>query len=402
MEDGLLNKIKREMNLVYPEAVKFRHLLHRYPEESSKEYRTADFIEKVLQEWEIPYRRVANGTAVIAQIQGTQAGSSCIALRADMDALPLEENVDVPYRSEHSGFMHACGHDLHMANLLAVGIVLKKLQPCFAGTIKLFFQPAEEIGEGAQKLVAAGALESPKVEAVLAAHVSEALPVGDISVKPAESTLACSNFRISLSSPGGHASAPDKTADIVLAAAKIILELQSIPGRKISHLEPAVITVTSIHGGTCSNVIPKELVLMGTIRTLRNSLQKDIYHHIETVLRAEEQLTGVKAEAAYCLRANAVYNDENMTKRFFAYTQKLLGEEKVKLSREPFNASEDFYVFSNEVPAVFYLWGVSRQPAEAAPLHSPLFTAEDEALKTGILAMTGAALDFLSEETAIS
>ncbi len=391
--------IKALADEIYPELVMLRHTIHANPELSDQEFETAALVEMVLTRWGISYTRLPNSTAIIAQIRGNREGGASIGIRADMDALPVEEDTGLAYASRYKGVMHACGHDVHTVNLLGTGYLLSKLKDHFAGTVKLVFQPAEETGGGAQDILDFGVLEQPKVTAFLAAHVSEEVQTGRIQVKAEEVMLASSEFSITLTGRGGHGSAPHRTDDIILAAAKIILELQSITSRKINHFEPAVITVGTIHSGTRSNIIPQELRLTGTIRTQNNSLREEIHEHITTILQANELVTGVKAAAAFRLGSGAVYNDPALTREFIAAAAAAIGQEQVEIAKFPGNGSENFYRFAKAVPSVFFRIGVNPNPAAGIePAHSPRFTADDEALKTGVTVTTAAALAFLQKE----
>jgi len=395
MED-LKNKIHGFVENIYDELVLLRHTIHENPELSNEEYQTAALVEKMLTAWNINYTRLPGSTAIIAEIHGSLAGNNSIGIRADMDALPIDEETDVKYASKNKGVMHACGHDIHTVNLLGTGYVLSQLQDNFAGIVKLVFQPAEEIGGGAQEILDFGVLKNPTVTAFLAAHVSEDIQVGQIEVKAEEVMLAASGFTIQLSGRGGHAAAPHATDDIILAAAKLIVELQSIPGRKISHVEPVVITVGSIHSGTRSNIIPKELVLAGTIRTQNNALHEEIHEHIKNILGAQELMTGVRGTATFRMGSGAVYNDPTLTKEFIAIASSVIGKDNVLIAKFPNNGSENFYRFAKEVPSVFFRIGVNPDLLKSIePAHSPKFTAADEALKTGVRVTTAAALAFL-------
>jgi len=210
--------------------------------------------------------------------------------------------------------------------------------------------------------------------------------------------LSNQEYQITLTGRGGHASAPHQTDDIVLAAAKLIIELQLIPGRKINHIEPAVITVGSIHGGTRGNIIPKELVLIGTIRTQNSSLRQEIHQHINNILKAQELMTGVKGTAAFRMGSTAVYNDPTLTKQFVATAANLIGDDNIIIAKFPNNGSENFSRFSKAVPSVFFRIGVNNDSLEKIePAHSPKFKAADEALKTGVSVMTAAAIAFLQQ-----
>lgn len=355
---NLKTRIQAATEAVYEQIVALRRIFHANPELSNEEFKTAGLVEKTLDAWHISYTRLPGSTAVIAQITGLLSGDNSIGIRADMDALPIQEETALEYASKRSGVMHACGHDLHTANLLGVAYVLSQIKDEFGGTIKLIFQPAEEIGGGAQEILDFGVLDKPKVSAFLAAHVSEDLPVGQVQIKAEEVMLASSQFTIRLVGRGGHASAPHQTDDIVLAAAKLIVEMQSIPGRKINHLEPAVITVGSIHGGDRGNIIPKELTLNGTIRTQNSALREEIHGHINNLLRAQEIITGVKGTAEFRLGSGAVYNDPSLTNLFTQVVSNVIGVENIKTAKFPNNGSENFYRFAKEVPSVFFRLGV--------------------------------------------
>lgn len=392
----LNNKIHVIVEKIYHELVLLRHTIHENPELSNQEYKTAELVEKVLTAWKIHYTRLPNSTAIIAEVTGSIKGENSIGIRADMDALPISEDTGVDYASKNKDVMHACGHDIHTVNLLGTGYVLNQLKDNFAGTVKLIFQPAEEIGGGAQEIIDFGVLTNPTVTAFLGAHVSEDVQVGQIQVKAEEVMLAASSFTIELTGRGGHASAPHQTEDIILAAAKLIIELQSIPSRKITHMEPAVITVASIHGGTRSNIIPKELVITGTIRTQNNKLHPEIHEHIQNILKAQELITGVQGTALFRMGSGAVYNDPALTKEFIATAANVIGNHNILMAKFPNNGSENFYRFSKEVPSVFFRIGVNNNSLEhIEPAHSPKFTAADEALKTGVRVMTAAAIAFL-------
>jgi len=398
--EGTMNDLNKKIQVlveqIYNELVFLRHTIHENPELSNEEYKTAAFVEKMLTAWKINYTRLPNSTAIIAEIKGSITGNNSIGIRADMDALPIDEDTDVDYASKNTGVMHACGHDIHTVNLLGTGYVLNQLKNNFAGTVKLVFQPAEEIGGGAQEILDFGVLTNPTVTAFLGAHVSENVKVGQIQVKAEEVMLAASQFTVTLNGRGGHASAPHQTDDIILAAAKLIIELQSIPSRKINHIEPAVITVGSIHGGTRSNIIPKELVLSGTIRTQNNKLHQEIHEHIKNILSYQELITGVRGTAFFRMGSGAVYNDPILTKKFITTAANLIGNDNIVIAKFPNNGSENFYRFAKEVPSVFFRIGINNDLLESIePAHSPKFTAADEALKTGVRVMTAAAIAFL-------
>jgi amidohydrolase len=392
---ALCGRIKKLCGEIYGQVVEIRHALHQNPELGYKEYQTAALIESYLKKWGVPYSRLPRSTAIIAKADG-RAGGRCVAIRADMDALPIQEETGLSYQSRSPGVMHACGHDLHTANLLGVCYIINNLRDEFSGSIKFFFQPAEEIGGGAQEIIDGGGLENPKVAAVLAAHASEGIPVGKIRVKAQETMLASTGFAIALSGRGGHGAAPHQTDDIILAAAKFVAELQSIPSRKHNFLDPSVITVCSIHGGTAGNIIPKELTLSGTIRAQNGRLLPKIEESVKTLLTALEMTTGVKGAAFFRRGSGAVYNDPDLTETFTGAAAKIIGAENILKAEFPVNGSENFFLFSSRVPSVFFHFGVAEEDAVAQyPAHSPFFLASDQSFMTSLPVTAAAALAFL-------
>lgn len=395
---SLQERIKAETEAIYAELVALRHTIHANPELSNQEYETAALVEKTLASWNIEHTRIPGSTAVIATVKGALEGRNSIGIRADLDALPIQEETGLDFASKRDGVMHACGHDIHTVNLLGTSYVLSTLKEHFAGIIKLVFQPAEEIGGGAQEILDFGVLENPAVTAFLAAHVSEDIPIGQVQVKTEEVMLAASQFTIHLTGRGGHASAPHQTDDIILAAAKLIVELQTIPGRKINHLEPAVITATSIHGGERSNIIPKEVAILGTIRTQNSGLREEFHRHITTIVEAQEMITGVKGTAAFRFGSGAVYNDPSLTDVFIEAAASSIGRKNVLIAKFPNNGSENFYRFAKAVPSVFFRLGVNNDPnQQVEPAHSSKFKAADEALKIGVQVTAVAAIAFLQK-----
>lgn len=394
--DSLYATIREIVEEIYPELVRLRHVIHANPELSNQEYETARLVEKTLASWGIHSVRVPGSTAVIAQIQGDLPGKNSIGVRADMDALPIQEETGLDYGSQRMGVMHACGHDIHTVNLVGTAFVLSRLKGSFGGTVKLVFQPAEETGGGAQEILDFGILDNPPVTAFLAAHVSEDLSVGKVQVKAEEVMLASSQFTINIRGKGGHAAAPYLTEDIILTGAKLIVELQSITTRKINHFEPVVITVGSIHGGERGNIIPKELTIIGTIRTQNSALHEEIHTHICSIARGLEIISGAKIEISFRLGSGAVYNDPELTDIFREAATGSLGAENVVLAKYPNNGSENFYRFAKAVPSVFFRLGVKDKYAEKVePAHSSKFQASDEALETGVKVTTAAVLAFL-------
>lgn len=394
----LTHKIINLTEEIYPALVPIRHKIHENPELGYQEYKTSELVAKTLESWQIPVEKIPGSTAVIAYIKGQLNSDKSIVIRADMDALPINETSGVPYASKTPGVMHACGHDVNTVNLLGTAYVLSHLKEHFGGTIKLIFQPAEEIFGGAQEFIDYGVLENPKVSAILAAHVNARYPVGTVVVKAGATNMAASSFEVILQGRGGHASSPHATEDIVFAAAQMILELQAIPRRKLNHIEPAVITVVSIHGGDKNNVIPNELRFTGTVRAQEYKVHQIIQDEMHKILKVQEIITGVKGSLDFKFEGQAVVNDPELTQVFIEVATALLGKDQIVIVDKPTNGSENFALFSEKVPAVYFrIGGTARGDTAVAFAHSANFKVEDEALKTGVAAMAKAAIKFTEQ-----
>lgn len=389
-------QIRALVREIEPALIEIRHQLHRHPELSNQEFHTAGRIEETLRRWGVEYRR-NDSTAVLGLIHGSRPGPT-VGLRADIDALPIEEQSGVPFSSCEAGAMHACGHDLHTTILLGVAYVLSRNND-FAGTVKLCFQPAEEVGGGVEALQALGLLEAPVPEAFLALHVHPDTPVGTLHVKPGAMMCASSGFRVAFTGSGGHASQPHQTEDTVLSAAKFITDAQIVTSRLINQAEPLTITVSTIHGGQAgrANIIPKRVDLEGTIRTPKRETHAAIHEDLRRIIRAIELTTGVKGEITFRNGSDAVMNDPRLTELFLKGAAELLGAENVSVTPAPYMGSDNFARYGKFAPSVYFSLGIQKPDAETVHgLHSPFFTADDAAIRTGTAALTRGALDFLS------
>ena len=292
--------------------------------------------------------------------------------------------------------MHACGHDFNTANLLGTAYILNSLKGGFSGTIKLLFQPAEEIFGGAQELLDYGVLRNPAVSAILAAHVSSRYPVGKIAVKEGFINMAASSFAVILRGPGGHAAAPHRSVDLILAAAKLIEAMQLLPGHKVNHIDPGILVVSHIEGGSAGNVLPEKVRFSGTIRAQERAVHELYAAEIRKLLRVQRFLNGIEGILEFSFKGEAVYNDLTLTQFFCEETALLLGEAQVIRIAKPTNGSENFALFSAKVPSVyFHIGGKGRNDREVSAVHSPTFRVEDAGLSTGMRVLAKAALAVL-------
>ncbi len=369
-----------------------RRALHEYPELRYAEYRTSALIRRTLDELGIPYRHPVAETGVVAQLGTGEA--PCIALRADMDALPLEEELDVPFRSRIPGQMHACGHDLHVAMLLGAARILKEREGELRGTVKLIFQPAEEGGGGAARICAEKVLEQPRVESILGLHVWADLPVGVIGSRAGTMLAASGSLEITISGKGGHAATPHLAADPVATAAKLIVELQTIVSRELDPFDPGVVSITSIHGGDAFNVIPGEVRLTGTIRSLTSAG----YRHLQERIR---EMAGHIAAANRCEVTVSfpdphyppTLNDPALWQRVRSIAAGMLGEDAVR-EVPPLLAGEDFAFYCEHAPGVFVGVGVRREGDDGAfGVHHPQFDPDEGAMPVGAALHAAYALD---------
>ena len=329
-------------------------------------------------------------TGVVALLEGKVPGP-CVLLRADMDALPVHEMNDVPYRSTVEGVMHACGHDCHVAALLATARVLKRLGPLERGSLKLVFQPAEEGGNGALAMIEDGVLESPKVDTAFGLHVWNHLDVGKIAVTPGPFMGAVGGFKARIIGVGGHGAIPHEARDPVLAAAHVVTALQQIVARNVDPLEAAVVTVGSIHGGDAFNVIPEEVSLEGTLRCFDPALADALPGHIERVVTHTAEAFGCRAEIEVEMMMRATVNTPEMAALVRDVAEGIVGKANVVEMKTL--GSEDFSEFLHRVPGCFFFVG-SRNEAKGRvhTHHSASFDIDEDALPLAVEMLAAVAL----------
>lgn len=384
----MLQKIKSLTKKNATLLTEIRHHLHAHPELSFKEYETSRFISNKLSEWKIENKVMAE-TGVVGLIEGKNPSKKIIALRADMDALPITEQNNVDYRSQHNGVMHACGHDVHTTCLLGAAKILKELKDDWEGTVKLIFQPGEEKNPGgASIMIKEGVLEDPKPAAIAALHVHPGLPVGKLSFRSGLVMASADEIYITIRGKGGHAAAPHLTTDTILVASQIIISLQQIISRNRNPLSPSVLSICSFQGGNSTNVIPAEVKLMGTFRAMDE----------EWRYKAHELITKQTLEIAHALNAEAeikidvgypaVYNNSGVTTNAAALAEAFVGKENVEETELRMGA-EDFGFYAQKIPACFFRLGVRNEKKSIVhQVHTPNFNIDEAALETGAGMMT--------------
>ncbi|HUR82245.1 MAG TPA: amidohydrolase [Thermoanaerobaculia bacterium] len=395
---------------VEPGVIATRRDIHQHPELGNREERTAKLVADRLRELHIDVTEKVAHTGVIGILKGGKPGK-VVALRADMDALPVTEQVDLPfaskvrttYNGQDVGVMHACGHDAHVAILLGVAEVLAGMREQIPGTVKFIFQPAEEgapAGEegGAGLMVREGALENPKVDAIFGLHVTSRFAVGEIAYRPGGMMAAVDSFNIKVRGKQTHGAYPWLGVDPIVVASQIVLGLQTIPSRQLdSTLAPSIVTVGAIHGGVRNNIIPDEVEMIGTIRSLDAKMREDIHARIKRTAESIAMSGGataiVKIETGYPI----TYNDPALTERIEPALRRVGGNDNVHLVNAVLGA-EDFSFFQQKVPGVFFWLGTrpkNQTPEEAASNHSPLFYVDESGLGLGVRAMANVALEYL-------
>jgi amidohydrolase len=385
-------EVDRRVDGILPYIRNVRHHLHAHPELALRETETARYIRTELTRHDITPLAPFLRTDVVALVAGSGAGKN-VTLRADTDALPIQENSERDYCSTSAGVMHACGHDGHTAMLLGTAIVLGGFRDRFSGSVRFVFQPGEEVVAAGRELVEIGALADPPPDAVLALHSWAGHPVGAIGSRAGAIMAAADFFRIVITGKGGHGSRPERTIDPILTATRVIDNLYALPHRRIGALEPVVISVCSIHGGNSSNVIPGQVVLEGTVRYLSGAIREKIPALIEEAVAAGCGLTG----AAYSLEYNRPYIPTINNADIVTVGKKIVREQLntawVDL-HEPTMGSEDFSYYLDRYPGAMFFLGVGE---ESPQLHNNRFDFNDEALKNGILFMVLATLALLGE-----
>jgi len=374
-----------------------RRDLHRHPELAYEEKRTAKIVRAVLNQIGVEHKVVFN-TGVLATIKGTKPTTEkerVILLRADMDALPIQEATDLPFKSTVDNVMHACGHDGHTAGLLGAAMVLNAMRDTFSGTIKFMFQPAEETDGGARQMIEEGILENPTVDAAFGLHLFGGAMLGEVAVKSGPLNGAPDEFEIKIIGSGGHAAEPHKTIDPINIAVQFMANAQNILTRKIDPMHPAVISFTTVHAGTGLNVIPEEASIGGTIRTLHKDTRTDIPQLLEQFLADITHANGATYEFKYTESYPPLINDQAMTTFAKESITKIVGAEHTFELEEASLGAEDFSYLTEAVPGSYYLVGI-REPGKPEPLfHHPSFAWNDEVLAISAGTLAQIAYDFL-------
>jgi len=411
-DERLKRQVDKSAEQIESKVIEWRRHFHQYPELSNREFKTAEKIAEHLKNLGLEVKTGVAHTGVVGLLKGGKAGP-VVGLRADIDALPVTERVDVPFaskvRSKYDGHdvgvMHACGHDAHIAILMGVAEILTSMKKDLAGSVKFIFQPAEEgapQGEegGAELMVKEGVLKNPEVDVIFGLHIWALAEVGTISYRPRSMMAAVDVLRITVKGKQTHGSTPWTGIDPITASAQIIIGLQTIISRQTELTEEAaVITIGSIHGGVRSNIIPEEVELIGTIRTLNTDMRDKIHEKIRLTATKIAESAGAVADVRITKGYPITYNDPELTEMMLPCLKEVVGEENVKLVKA-ITGAEDFSFFQQQIPGLYFFLGglpKDKRVEEAAPHHSPDFYIDESGLKLGVRALSYLALDYMDK-----
>ncbi len=383
----IAERIQKLASAYAADTISIRHHLHAHPELSYQEYNTSAFVKQQLDSIGISHRSMAD-TGVVGLIEGNQPSSRIIALRADMDALPIQEENDLPYRSKNSGIMHACGHDVHTSCLLGAARILYETRHEWNGTVKLIFQPGEERNPGgASIMIREGVLENPAPELIVGLHVNPQLETGKLSFRAGKVMASADEIYMTIKGKGGHAAAPHQTTDTILVASHVVVALQQIVSRNSNPFSPSVLSICAFNGGFTTNVIPNEVKLMGTFRTMDEGWRFKAHKLIEQQAMAIARGMGAEIDVKIDVGYPNVYNNEVLHDIAMKEAVAFFGNTYVEETELRMGA-EDFGYYSQLIPGCFFRLGTRNdQKGIVSGVHTPTFNIDEDAIEIGMSAM---------------
>lgn len=394
------NLIKQLADQKHHVFVDMRRHLHAHPELSFQEFHTCEWISQQLRQLNISFDQGVAGTGIVAHIKGELSSDQTVALRADIDALPITEANDVPYKSIRQGVMHACGHDVHTSSLLGAATILQELKPYFAGTVRLIFQPGEEkLPGGASMMIKAGALLNPKPKSIIGQHVMPQLPVGMVGFRSGRYMASTDELYLKVIGKGGHGAMPEQNIDPVIISAHLLVALQQIVSRMANPKMPSVLSFGKVTANGATNVIPNEVLLEGTFRTMNEEWRAEAHQKMKKMVELMAESMGAKAEFEIRKGYPVLENDPALTGRSKLWAEEYLGKQQVT-ELDLWMAAEDFAYYTHELPGCFYRLG-TRNEAKGivAPVHTPNFDIDEDALKIGAGLMAFLAIKELESTT---
>ncbi len=382
----MLNQIKTLADQYHQEIVDIRRHIHQHPELSFKEYETSAFVQGKLSNWGIPFQNGVADTGIVGYIKGKNPDKKVVALRADMDALPILEENEVPYKSKNEGVMHACGHDAHTSSLLGASRILNELRDQFEGTVKLIFQPGEErLPGGASLMIKDGVLENPSPTNIIGQHVHPLLPCGTVAFNKGKVMASADELYITINGKGGHAAVPQLSVDPVMIAAQLLVSLQQIVSRFTDPFSPSVLTFGKVNTvGGATNIIPNQIKIIGTLRMMNEDWRKKVHAQLAQMVDLIPKSMGGTGVLDIKYGYPCLVNDEALVDRCRTAAEDYMGKENV-WDMPKRMAAEDFAYFSQEVPGCFYRLGVANEARGiTSRVHTPTFDIDEASLKTGM------------------
>ncbi|KAA6233735.1 amidohydrolase [Campylobacter sp. LR264d] len=390
-------KLAKLAQKYYDEVVELRHRIHEEPELEFEEFNTARLICKILDKYKIPYKKNIAKTGILAYINGKNPGK-CVLFRADMDALPVQEETNLPFSSKIKGKMHACGHDGHCAGLVGAMLVLNELKNEFSGTIKFMFQPAEEGSGGALPMIKEGILENPYVDAVFGCHLWGSVLENQVQIVSGEMMAGVDIFTLEFIGQGGHGAHPHTTKDPIIMAAKFINDIQCVISRRLRPVDAGVITIGSVRAGTTFNVIPQNAILKGTVRFLNEENHKLLKSNIERIAKAVALEFEAEFKLDYVREYPPLINDDKMAKLARKALSKIIKDENIIKEAKADMGAEDFAFLTKERPGAYIFVGIAKDINNPILHHSSNFCWDDENLKLLMKTHCVIALDFLASK----
>lgn len=378
----------KEAGKIKSELIKIRRHLHQHPELSGQEYKTSAYIASLLKKWGYKVKSKVGGTGVVALLRPTANGQrpavKCIAIRADMDALPIQEATKKSFSSQSKGIMHACGHDGNMTCALGAAKLLAAHQSELTETVKFIFQPAEEVSNGAERMIKAGVLKDPKVEAIIGMHVYTLLPAGKVGIKYGQMMANVDEFTLTIVGEGGHGAAPHKGIDAITVAADVITALQQVVSRQTDPADPVVLTIGTINGGTQYNILADKVVMNGTVRTLNDKTHQEMPKKIEKIICGITAAFGARYSLEYKGLGVALVNCDQIVDTIKNAATEILGEKNIITINRASMGGEDFASYLQQVPGAFFYLGVGNKAKGITyPWHHSCFDLDEEALPVG-------------------
>jgi amidohydrolase len=388
----MLTEIKTLAQTLTPRLIEIRRHLHAHPELSGQEYQTAAYVAGVLSSCGLHVQEAVGKTGVVADLGGQHHSSALLAIRTDMDALPITEKTPLEFASRHPGVMHACGHDIHTTLGLGTAMILSQLSQPLSGGVRFLFQPAEEIAQGASWMIRDGAMRN--VTGILGVHVYPSIPCQTVGIRYGALTAAADDLEIFVQGESGHGARPHEAIDAIWIAAQIVTSLQQAISRTQNPLRPIVLTIGQISGGRAPNVIAEQVRLAGTVRSLHPETHAQLPQWIEGIVANICRTYGAEYELNYRRGVPSVQNDTRLTKLLEEVSRQAWGDERVQMITEPSLGAEDFALYLAHAPGAMFRLGVGFGDRPNPPLHHPQFEADEQAIYTGVVTLASAAWSY--------